>query len=68
MSEKFKLDLTDMKKLGKNAVFVGIAAAVAYLGQNIVHIDLGAASVILVPIISTVFDTIVRWTKDNTTA
>jgi len=40
MSEKFKLDLTDMKKLGKNAVFVGIAAAVAYLGQNIVHCSL----------------------------
>lgn len=66
MSEKYKLDLTDMKKLGKNAVFVGVAAAIAYLGQNIVHVDLGAASVILVPVVSTVFDAIVRWAKDNT--
>jgi hypothetical protein len=66
MSEKYKLDLTDMKKLGKNAALVGIAAAIAYLGQNVIHVDLGAASVILVPIISTMFDAVVKWAKDNT--
>lgn len=66
MSEKFKLDTTDMKKLGKNTLLVAVAAGLAYLGQNLIHIDLGMTGAFVVPVISMVLDSVITWAKDNT--
>lgn len=65
-SGKFSLNLQDVAKVGKNAMFVGIAAGLAYIGQNITNIDLGAASAFIVPIIVLAIDTASKWAKDNT--
>jgi hypothetical protein len=66
MSDKYSLNVDDMKKLGKNALFVGVAAALAYLGQNAANLDLGSATVVLVPVITTVINAVMTWAKDNT--
>jgi hypothetical protein len=65
-SEKFKLDLSDVKGLGWNALLVGGAAAVTYILQNFGTIDLGAMGTLLVPIIAVALDSVVKWLKNNT--
>ena len=67
-SKSFSLNTKDIVNLGKNALLVGVGAAVAYLGQNVSHIDLGAASAFIVPVITIALDAIIKWTKDNTKA
>ena len=65
-SSKFSLNLQDVVKVGKNALFVGIAASIAYVAQNASSIDLGAATAFVVPVIALVLDAAARWAKDNT--
>ena len=36
-SKKFKLDISDLSNLGKNALLVGGAAAVTYVMQNLAN-------------------------------
>lgn len=67
-SKAFSLNTKDIANLGKNALLVGIGAAVAYIGQNVSHIDLGAASAFIVPVITIALDAVIKWTKDNTKA
>jgi len=64
-SEKFKLDVSDVVGVGKNALLVGGAAALAYVAQNLDAIDLGMAA-LAVPVISVVLDTAIKWMKNNT--
>ena len=64
-SEKFTLDLDDVKHLVKNAVLVGTAAALAYMGENISDVDMGTTGVLLVPVITVGIDTMVSWLRDN---
>ena len=64
-SKKFKLDMSDLAGVGKNALLVGGAAALAYVAQNLNTIDLGMAA-LAVPVISVVLDTAIKWMKDNT--
>ncbi len=63
-SKKFKLDVSDVVGVGKNALLVGGAAALAYVAQNLNTIDLGVAA-LAVPVISVVLDTAIKWLKDN---
>ena len=65
-SKKFTLNVSDLANLGKNALLVGGAAALTYVGANIGEIDLGAIGVLFVPIVAVVLDTAVKWMKDNT--
>jgi len=65
-SKKFKLDLSDVGKLGKNALLVGGAAAVTYVIQNLGELDLGDMGALVVPIIALALDTVVKWMKNNT--
>ena len=66
-SQKFSLDATDVGKLGRNALLVGISAALTYVAGNLTNIDLGALGPLLVPIISTALDSAITWIRDNTT-
>jgi hypothetical protein len=66
MSQRYSLDKEDVVSLVKNAVLVGLAAVLTYVGENLASLDLGAAGVMLVPVASVLIDTIVKWAKNNT--
>ena len=65
-SQKFSLDAADIGKLGRNAVLVGISAALTYAASQLGNLELGALGPLVVPIISTVLDSAITWIKDNT--
>ena len=64
----FCLDAADFGKLGRNAVLVGISAALTYAASKLGDLELGTLGPLLVPIISTVLDSAITWIKDNTGA
>ena len=39
-SQKFSLDAGDIGKLGRNAVLVGVSAALTYVASNLANFDL----------------------------
>jgi len=65
-SQRFSLDVADIAKLGRNAVLVGLSAALAYIAGNIADLDIGTLGPLVVPIISTVLDSAITWIKNNT--
>lgn len=65
-SKSFTMDVNDLVSVGKNALLVGLAAILTYVGENISEIDLGAASALVVPIVVVAVNTLVSWIKDNT--
>jgi hypothetical protein len=67
MSANYSLDKKDVLNLVKNAVLVGIAAILTYVGENLTSLDLGANGVLLVPVVSIVIDSIVKWARGNVT-
>ena len=64
-SKAFTLNTTDLVNLGKNALLVGLAAMLTYVGENVSDVDLGTAGVMLVPVVSVAIDTLVKWMKNN---
>jgi len=64
-SKKFTLNLDDVKALVKNAVLVGAAAGLAFIGENIGDVDMGPTGVLLVPVIAVAIDTMVSWLRDG---
>jgi hypothetical protein len=62
-SDKFTLDMDDVKHLVQNALLVGAAASLAYIGENVSELDLGTTGVLLVPVIMVGIDTLVSWLK-----
>jgi hypothetical protein len=64
-SPKYSLDKDDALGLVKNAVLVGLAAVLTYVGENLASLDLGTTGVMLVPVVSVVIDTVVKWAKSN---
>lgn len=65
-SAKFSLDVNDVVHVGKNALLVGLAAVLTYVGENVTKIDLGSYSALVVPIVVVLVNTVVNWAKDNT--
>lgn len=65
-SGPFALNTTDLVSVAKNAVLVGLAAVLTYVGENLTKIDLGNMSALIVPVVAVVINTIVKWAKDNT--
>jgi len=61
----FTLDLTDVKNVGRNALLVGLAGALTYIGANLGEIDLGPSGILIVPIVSILLDSVVKWAKNN---
>lgn len=64
-SPAFTLNVSDVVEISKNTALVALAAGLAYLGENIGDLDLGSAGVMLVPIVSVVINTVVKWAKNN---
>jgi len=64
-SPAFTLNLTDFVSIAKNAALVAVAAGLTYVGENLVKVDLGATGVMLVPVVTVVINTLVKWAKNN---
>ena len=64
-SKSFSLNTSDLVNLGKNALLVGLAAMLTYVGENVSNVDLGTAAIMLVPVVSVAIDTLVKWMKNN---
>jgi len=64
-SPAFTLNVGDAITIGKNALLVAVAAGLTYLGENLVDLDLGTTGVMLVPVVSVVINTLVKWAKNN---
>lgn len=65
-SGPFTLNSIDLISVGKNALLVGLAAILTYVGENLAKIDLGNMSALIVPVVAVVINTMVKWAKDNT--
>lgn len=64
-SKKFTLNWLDISKIGKNALLVGVAAALTYVAGNLNQIDLGTVGALFVPVIAVGLDTAIKWLTDN---
>lgn len=58
--------MNDVLSIGKNAMLVGLAAVLTYVGENLTKIDLGSMSALLVPVVVVVLNSMIKWAKDNT--
>lgn len=65
-SKAFSLNTTDLVVIGRNALLVGLAAVLTYVGENISKVDLGAASALIVPVVAVAINTLTKWVRDNT--
>ena len=65
-SKAFSFNKKDFLNVLKNAALVGLAAVLTYLGQNLTKFDLGPMWIMLVPVVSTIIDSVVKWANDNT--
>jgi hypothetical protein len=65
-SKSFALNAYDLVSVGKNALLVGLAAVLTYVGENLAKIDLGNMSALIVPVVAVVINTVVKWARDNT--
>ncbi len=65
-SKGFSMDVNDLVNVGKNALLVGFAAVLTYVGENITKIDLGSASALVVPVVVVLVNTLVNYLKDHT--
>ena len=64
-SKAFALNAYDLISVGKNALLIGLAAILTYVGENLTKIDLGNMSALIVPVVAVVINTVVKWAKDN---
>jgi len=64
-SPAFALNVSDLVEIGKNTALVALAAGLTYLGENIGKIDLGTTGIMVVPIVTVVINTIVKWARNN---
>jgi|TARA_B100000085_G_C18168277_1_gene360475 hypothetical protein len=64
-SKSFSLDVSDVAVLFKNALLVAVAAFLTTVMNSIGTLDLGAYTPLIVPMVTVVLDTLIKWTKDN---
>lgn len=64
-SDKFKINTGDLMSVLKNGLLVAVAAFITYIMNNLHIIDLGTYTALVIPIVTLVLDTIVKWAKDN---
>jgi hypothetical protein len=65
-SKGLSFDKNDMIVIVKNAVLVGVAAAVTFLAENLAKVDFGQSTALVIPIVAVVLNTVSRWLKDYT--
>ncbi|NBP01299.1 MAG: hypothetical protein EBU90_14380 [Proteobacteria bacterium] len=63
MSKRYSLNVNDLVNLGKNALLVGAGSILTYVLENINTIDWGSTGVLLVPFVTLVLDSVVKWLK-----
>lgn len=63
MSSRYSLNVNDVVSLAKNAVLVGTAALLTYVMENLRTVDLGTTGVLLVPVVTVLIDTTIKWLK-----
>lgn len=63
MSQRYSLNVNDVVSLAKNAVLVGAAALLTYVMENLRTVDLGTTGVLLVPVVTVLIDTTIKWLK-----
>jgi len=66
MSRKFTLDKSDTNQLLKNALLVSLAAGLTFVSTQLSIIDLGPMTPLVVPVLSTLIESVVKWAQDNT--
>lgn len=64
-SQKFTINTGDLVNVLKNGLLVAMAAFITYIMNNLHVIDLGSYTALVIPIVTLVLDTIVKWAKDN---
>lgn len=64
-SKSFSIDMTDMVSVLKNALLVALAAFLTAIMNNLHVIELGQYTALLIPVITLILDTIIKWTKNN---
>jgi len=64
-SKAFSLNTGDFRRVGINGLLVGLAATLAYFGTHLAELDLGASTIVVVPIVSILLDAAVKWAKNN---
>jgi len=67
-SEAFKLDLTDVKKIGINALIAAAGAGIAVLVDNVGQLNLGPYTALVAPVIIMGLNTLQKWMKSNVVA
>jgi len=67
-SKSFALDVADVAVLFKNALLVAVAAFLTTIVNSIGSLDLGTYTPLVVPMVTVILDTIIKWTKDNSQA
>lgn len=65
VSKAFSLDMTDIKKVGRHAIIVGVSAAISVLIDNVGNLNMGPYTAILIPIISSGLNAAMRFVKSN---
>jgi len=63
-SKQFNTD--DAAALGKNAMLVGAAAALTFIGSNLADVDFGVYTAAIVPMAMIAIDFAIKFLKDNT--
>jgi hypothetical protein len=64
-SDKFKINTGDLLNVLKNGLLVAVAAFITYIMNNLHIIDLGMYTALVIPIVTLILDTVVKWAKDN---
>lgn len=63
-SKRFKLNISDVLGVAKNALLVGAAAALTVVAENLEVVDIGLYTPLVVPIIAVALDTAIKWLKN----
>lgn len=64
-SKKFSLDVSDLLGVLKTALLVALAAFLTTVMNNLHVIDLGQYTALVIPVVTLVLDSIIKWIKDN---
>lgn len=65
-SKALSVDKNDIIVVVKNALLVGLAAAVTYAAEYFGKLDLGASNAVVIPVVVVALSSLSRWLTDFT--
>ncbi len=65
LSSAFKFDFTDTLKVVRHAAIVAAAAGLTVVVNNVASLDLGPYTVVIIPVVSSALNALLRFVKDN---